>query len=487
MNKKDNEVLFNRRLLIKAAFGLSFATGMPLFCSSQDNEEKQLSAVLHIDLNGHQKLVNRKVLGAGLMFPPFGAVHSVASSIFGRDTSVRLWPGNLLDEDFEERMSILAALKPSQVLSFTERNGHDDEKIRYVSSDNNNLEDYQSPETVVSAIKWILSRFDKARYELKGKLHWEAWNEPQFKKNGDWDANEFGRYINEVATIVKSLKLPVSIGAPLHMDDPSWNDRLCKALDPKLVDFLVNHYYSFWSDVEKPTNDFSVRAGLGVVLRDRVKRDLLLVSEFGETSWKLHCSEWNLHPPNYNPPYSTTTDMAAALHAFSALKIFLEENLESAQYFVLSSKDHFGAFSLSQNGNIDIHKTGAVLKLINECSYGKLVQSDVTSPSYSIKMYYKISDAHKSYQIPYLESVVYLWDDGTLKILLSNKHESKPINAKIQGIQLPKEVNLHEISKDINREYISGESNKISIINEENTIIIPPASIISLTLNSLKL
>jgi hypothetical protein len=474
MSKEEKLNLVNRRSFLKASIGV------PLLCSLKQKEETHTSASLKIDLKSPTKAVNRKILGAGLMFPPFNPIKSVAAEIFGRGTSVRFWPGQLEDTEYEEKMSILSALDPSQILCFTDRIGHGNERVKYISSKNNNLEDYQKPEKIASDISWVMSRFKNLKYELKGNLHWEAWNEPQFKENGEWEANEFGKYVNDVAAAVKLLKLPVAVGAPLHMDKPEWNRQLCKTLNPKLVDFLVTHYYSFWADVKEPENNFLVRAGLGTVLREKVRRDLSLTTKFGNAKWKLHCSEWNLHPPSYKPPYYTTTDMAAALHAFSAIKVFLEENIESAQYFVLSSNEHFGAFGLNQDGSINTHLTGLTLKLINECLYGKLVKSNVTSPSYTLKI--QQDGVYLSYQIPYLESMAYLWDNGTLKVLLANKHQSKPIHTNVKGVDLSKKTNLYKISEKSGRDNNKDESLEILTSNNDQTIVVPPASIILLTL-----
>jgi hypothetical protein len=475
-----------RRTLLKTMVGLPLASCL---LSKDQLRSDAIEAVIRINLKQTIRDVNRKVLGAGLMLTPFKAHGDTISKIFGKGTSARLWPGRLIDEDFMERRDLIVSLAPSQILAFPERSTHS-EKINYETADKNNLETHQKPDKIVQDIKWILSRLNQVNYPPKGQfLYWEAWNEPQFEQNGGWDADIFAKYVNDLSIKIKQLKLPVKVGAALHMDDADWNERLCKSLNSNVVDFLVTHYYGFWENIKLPSNDFLARAGFGVALRERVKKDLELIKTYGNNNWTLHCSEWNLHPPSYKPPYNTTTDIAAALYALSAIKIYLEEGIESAQYFLISSTEHFGAISIYEDGTLKVHATGSAFKLMNECLNGKLLKVDTTSPEYVLKA--KQSDGKgnsypKSYQVPFVEAVSCLWNNGTINILLGNKHETKSANVSIQGISMPEKLTMQIISEDTNQDaHMSIPKKQIIQTNElQKNIIVPAKSILAITMSN---
>jgi alpha-L-arabinofuranosidase len=271
------------------------------------------------------------------------------------------------------------------------------------------------------------------------------------------------------------------------MDNPEWNDQLCKRLNPNLVDFLVTHYYGFWENVKEPSNNFFARAGFGFVLRDRLRRDLELIKNYGQNRWTLHCSEWNLHPPKDEPPYNTTTDIAAAQYALSAIKIYLEENLESAQYFLISSQGHFGAMNISGDSAVKVHATGAAFRLMNECLHGKLLKVNINSPSYTLKVNQtdkKGKDYLAFYQVPLIEAIACLWDDGTIKIIIGNKHETKASNLKMQGISLQRKITIQTILEEKNNSKIN-ESKKVLIQTEPfKNLTLPPKSIVAITMHN---
>ncbi len=471
-----------RRLMLKTMLGIPLTSCFLI--SKKPSKLDAIEATIQINLNNMIRDVNRKVLGAGLMLTPFEKQESLIATMFGKGTSARLWPGQLIDKDFNERRDLIASLAPSQVLVFSERTSHGNKKITYESESQNNLEVYQKPDKLIQDIEWILSRLKQVNYPPQGQyLYWEAWNEPQFEQNGGWDATSFAKYVNDLAAKIKESNLPIKVGAALHMDKADWNDQLCKGLNPSLVNFLVTHYYGFWENVEVPKNNFLARAGFGLALRERVKRDLSLVETYGKNNWTLHCSEWNLHPPNYNPPYNTTRDIAAALYALSAIKIYLEEGIESAQYFLISSQQNFGAISIHEDGAVKVHATGAAFKLMNECLHGKLLKADVESPEYTIKAQQpdrKGNNYLESYQVPFIEALSCLWNDGTLKILIGNKHESQSANLKIQGISIPKKMIMQTISEDANQDESSNIQTRL--IQDQSNITVSPKSITAITI-----
>jgi hypothetical protein len=472
-----------RRTMLKAMVGLPLT---PCMLSKSQPRSDTFEAIIQINLKQVIGDVNRKVLGAGLMFPPFKTHEDTILKMFGKGTSARLWPGRLIDEDFDERRNLIVSLEPSQVLAFPERSWHGNEKISYESQNKNNLEAHQKPDKIIQDITWILSRLDQVSYPPEAQsLYWEAWNEPQFDQNGGWDADLFAKYVNDLAAKIKQLGLPVKVGAALHMDNPDWNDQLCKRLNSNLVDFLVNHYYGFWGNIEVPNNNYLARAGFGIALRERVKRDLWLIQTYGKNTWTLHCSEWNLHPPRYDPPYETTRDIAAALYALSAIKTYLEEGIESAQYFLISSQQHFGAISINEDDTVKVHATGAAFKLMNECLYGKLLKVDVTSPEYIMKA--KQTDKKgknylESYQVPFVEAIGCLLEDGTIKLLIGNKHETKSANLRIQGISMLENLMIQTISEDINQDEMNEPKKRLIQNKSQKYIMLSAKSISAITI-----
>jgi hypothetical protein len=478
----------HRRVILKAIIVLPFTSCL---LSKTQSRSSSMEATIQINLKHIIGNVNRKTLGAGLVFTPFKEHESIISKMFGKGTSARLWPGQLTDEDFNEKKSLIVSLAPSKLLAFPERSSLENKKASYESENKNNLETYQQPSKIIQDITWILSRLTQVGYPPKGQfLYWEAWNEPQHEQNGLWDADLFANYVNDLAARIKKLRLPIKVGAPLNMDDSDWNEKLCKRLNSNVVDFLVTHYYSVWKNVEVPSSSFLARAGLGITLRERVKRDLKLTKTYGKNNWTLHCSEWNLHPPppNYDPPYDTTRDMAAALYALSAVKIYLEEGIESAQYFLISSQQHFGAISIYEDGTVKVHATGAAFMLMNECLHGKLLKIELKSPEYTLKMNQKSKDKNnylESYQVPFIEAVGCQWKNGTIKILLGNKHETKSLNPMIQGIPLPEKVTIQTISDDMFKDKDISEPTKALIQSKSlKNMTLSPKSITAITINA---
>ena len=420
------------------------------------------------------------------MLTPFYSNFPLISRMFGNGTSARLWPGNLVDSSFDEKKELIKWLKPELLLAFVDRSDHHNEKIKYLSDEKNNLEPYQKTDKIVEDLKWILSRLSSVNYLPKGKyLYWEAWNEPQHIQNGAWNANEFANYINVLASKIKKEKLPVKVGAPLHMDDSNWNVQLCKKLDTNLVDFLVNHYYGFWQYTKQPNSDFLARAGFGITLRDRVRKDMELIKKYGNNVWTLHCSEWNLHPNHYSPPFESTTDMAAAIYAISAIRIFLEEGLESAQFFLISSQEHFGTLTISEDGKVKVHATGKVFKLINEFLRGKLLKIDVYSPKYSLDIK-KVDNLGKFFDrkiyVPYIEAIGCLSSDGIIKIILCNRNEVSKVSLKIDGIPASSKIQMKTLtSKSDDTEFSFNNFHNPDSNLPKNYISLPEKSITAVT------
>ncbi len=422
--------------------------------------------------------VNARVMGVCLMHPPFAGAGALIRQCFA-GTSVRIWAREKADW-WEKLAPGLRSVEPCRTLAFVDKSWHP-EKVVYSSLEDNNLFSYQKPDAVVRRVRFALDRLKRLGVAIDGPLYWEVWNEPQFDKNGGWPPEAMARYANDCAKALKGAALPVKVGVPLHMADAAWNERLCRVLAPDLIDFLVNHYYNVgWHKLSRPRNEFLRRAGYGPVLRERVRRDRALIERFGRGRWTLHCSEWNVHPPTYNPPFHTSHDMAAALYAFSAVRVYLEEGLSSAQFFLLSApaKAHFSAMARRPDSAVELWPTGGVFRLLRRSLRGRLLNVDVQSPTFVRDG--QLADL-PSVDVPFLEAMACTDpEENTVTVLLANKAPERSVLVSVAGLRLPASLSAVALTGEgEHRERLRTEQVECRVQNR--TVELPPASIVVLT------
>jgi hypothetical protein len=132
--------------------------------------------------------------------------------------------------------------------------------------------------------------------------------------------------------------------------------------------------------------------------------------------------------------------MAAALYAFSAVKVYLEEGLASAQFFLLSARDgHFAALNPRREGEPLLRPPGAVLGLLRERLDGERIAVDVRSPTYQRDG--QLANL-PTVDVPYVEALACRWEDGTVQLLLANKHPDFPARVRIRGVALPSSLKV---------------------------------------------
>ncbi|NOY80768.1 MAG: hypothetical protein GXP31_07160 [Kiritimatiellaeota bacterium] len=456
------------------------ADGIKALDSSAANRRKVYRAVVTVHPDrGAGRSVNRRVLGVCLMHPPFGDEGVLIRQCFA-GTSVRIWAREAVDW-WEKLAPGLRNIEPCRTLAFVDKSWHP-EKVVYRNRDDNNLFPYQKPDAVVGRVRFALERLQRLGIEIDGPLYWEVWNEPQFDKNGGWPPEALARYANDCAGALKGAGLPVKVGVPLHMGDSEWNERLCKMLDPGLIDFLVNHYYNVgWHKLSRPRDEFLRRAGYGPVLRERVLRDRALVERFGRGKWTLHCSEWNVHPPTYKPPFHTSHDMAVALYVFSAVRVYLEERLSSAQFFLLSApkKAHFSAMAKGRDAAPpELRPTGGAFRLLHRSLRGRLAAVDVQTPTFVRDG--QLADL-PSVDVPYLEAMACTDPQSrSATLLLANKDPERSVSVSVVGLRLPARCTAAVLTGESER----GDAFRVEQVEyrvRNRTLSLPPASIVVLT------
>ena len=405
--------------------------GTLLSGNSKQCASSEMGATLIIEQAKSSTLVNRQVMGVCLVNPPFNGLYNVANSVFS-GTSVRLW-ASTLNHDWSTIRPILKQINPQTILVFTGNTKLDVKAIYHTDLINNLPKKHQTIE-VVKRLKNVIELLDSAGLMPVDGVNWEVWNEPQYKRKGSWDPSDLARYATDCAKAIKQTNMNVRVGVPLNMDpsQTKWNEDLCSLLSTDLIDFFVTHYYSLgWNELINPSNDFMRRASGSEVLRKQVRNDVELIKRFGMGRWKLHCTEWNVHPVNYSAPYYSSTDMAAALYAFNAIKIYLEEGLDSAQIFQLASQasNHFSLYQKDLNSNWREMPTGSVMRLLTKYIHGKLVSNRVEGRTFQRDSQYGDTSTRESFV-----NAIVSEDEEGLSVVVANAHPNVSIRIKFRGV-----------------------------------------------------
>lgn len=425
-----------------------------------------------IRIGSRKRPINQSVMGVGLMYPPFDSLTDYLKAF--SKSSIRVW-SHASAEWWAQFEAALIQIKPTKILAFNNELSRHSEKVFYRSGTDNNLYVSQQVEQVLLQIQFAVDRLTSIDAMPAEGLFWEIWNEPELPKNGSWKVRDLACYANDIALAVRQRSIPVKILVPLSMYDHGWSDELCSRLDPKLVDGLVNHYYySRWNNLKAPQDRFLARASGGPILKKLIGQDQLLIEKYGQGRWSLHCSEWNVHPADYSPPFYTSRDMAVAMYAFDALKIYLESDLASAQFFLLTNRNqHFSAITVKNDTSNVVHPVGALFRLMHQHLHGELLETIVTSDGYRRQARNEIG----AIKIPYVSALAARKTDGGTALFIANKHRSLGAKVVLNGFSLPAsaEVDLlvgYGEMKDIAR------VSRIRLAVEGEKIMIPAGSIV---------
>ena len=384
--------------------------------------------------------VNRRVMGVCLMYTPFDDALAKAFEGDLDGTSGRAWAHVLSDDHWLNFMSFVKQTGIHELNGFSSQTLMA-ERARYVSPSDNNLKDNQTPEAQAGLVKTLNKQPHPGWPNGYGLTGWEIWNEPQFPQSGAWPAKDYAQYVIDSAKAIHAVEPTMEIGAALHIDDVNWNRQMMRslaALDPSLVNFVIDHPYDFfWHESQKTMGSYYSRAGGAEPVRTLKLQPMVKAAmDIGHCRWRFVCSEWTVHPQGYDPPYNTTHDMAVALNAAAMFGVFWDEHVDSAQYFELygQKNDHFHLAAKAENGVV-VNPTGEVFRL-----YGKYFRGDRLNVSFDSPTYpYTVPAANGGQDKTELAVPVVFsqaaHDDANnrLVIMLANRHqtESAPVDVKV--------------------------------------------------------
>lgn len=352
-----------------------------------------LDAAIRADFSGPGKPLNRRILGVGFIRPPFDRafVDFWGDGIFD-GTSARIWvtPNKAGDVPKSKLADSQAAINYACELDIEERIGFAAgvvkirRRARYDSESDNNLDPVHQPHSVAGIVEQLSPPNPEEGCGLTG---WEVWNEPQFRKKGEWPAEDLALYAVDVARAIHTIRPQIRVGVPLHERDMDWNRRLLQELvriAPNEIDFVSFHPYwiAWWKEADDVGLDFSRAAGAEVLREISIRPKVDLVRQVGNGRWSLVASEWNVHPKGYRPPYDISTDMSAALHLAGMMDVYIGEGVDSAQFFLLRNPQ-YGHFGLSyQDGDGHWYNaTGLAMRLYGRYLRGATVDTVVTTPT----------------------------------------------------------------------------------------------------------
>lgn len=401
-----------------------------------------------VDTRNVAEPVNRRVMGACLIYPPFtdAVLDKFADVLDG--TSGRAWviggfggqefKLNPTTEHWQSFSNAMERWQLSDVLAFVPKVVRIDRKARYVSVDDNNLDPVHMPDSVAQMVKWINKTPHPGFPDGYGIRGWEVWNEPQFKVKGQWPAEDMARYAIDISRAIRKVDPAIEVGVPLHEADMQWNETLMRILaehDPFAVDFFISHPYGFaWF---KTRNDlgmwYSRAADAQVIGQKRVKPKMDLILRYGHGRWRLVCTEWTLHPYGYDSHPYTSQDTASALNVPGMLDVFWNLGVDSAQFFDLLGRN-FGHFHLAypQDDQIKLTLPGEVFSL-----YGRYFRGDRLNTQLDTSQFATQAADDGSVSVPLvIAHAAYDHKNQQLVLMMSNRHmtEAAPLEVKLTNV-----------------------------------------------------
>jgi len=340
-------------------------------------------ATLYIDAKDSIEPVNRRVMGIGLMYPPFDPACTELFKGALDGTSGRAWAHITTDEAWSGFMPFVKDVGIRELLCFDSKIGFE-ERAKYISEEENNLFPHQQPKAVAEIVRQLNKTPHPGFPDGYGVTGWEIWNEPGFPRAGNWPPDDLARYTMDISKAIRSVDPTMDIGAPLYEQGDDWrirNARLLKqiaAKDIASIDFVVSHPYAVnWQLSLNQSGTYYSRVSASEEVRHHLREMVKMVFDIGLGRWRVACSEWNLHPPHQPMFYHMTKDMAAALYVASMFGVFWDENVDSAQLFEFfgppANDPNLRWFHLvekTENG-IVVNPTGEIVRL-----YGRYFRGD---------------------------------------------------------------------------------------------------------------
>lgn len=407
---------------------------------------------LAMDLHQVSEPVNRRVMGACVLFPPFDqqVIEQWDNVLDG--SSLRVWGDNNfskggvdnpnLTSHWGMTMPFVKHLNAYEVSAF-DPNLHIKRKARYVSETDNNLDPHHQPSHIANFIKWINKTPHPDFPDGYGITAWETWNEPQFPGTGAWDPLMYARYTLDVAHAIHAVDPTVQIGAALHEADMQWNKQLLSEIaaeDPNAISFLITHPYDFaWNRYaqDEVASYYSRVSGAAAMGPFRLAPKMQLVNEMGHGRWRLACTEWSTHPQGYGPPYHVSHDMAVAINILGMFDTFWNLHIDSANYFQmvrrpLKSGDqpdnyHFSLMGRDAQNKLTLTPPGAVFQYMGRNFRGNRLLLTHDSPAYPYELKVDRQGTVKTVQVPItVGQAAYDPKAEQLVIVMANRHRDQP-------------------------------------------------------------
>lgn len=406
----------------------------------------RMMAFTKIDAGKPIAPVNRKVLGACLMYPPvikpenknvdygrFSDAFIEAVRPFLQDAGVRIWmhpPNSSWNSWWQDFAGKLGTRNAYAFVNM----GWRKEKVSYKSEEDNNLYSTQTPKAFADYVKITNS----GKNNSPKILNWELWNEPTFDVNGGWDPVEHAKWCADAARRMKEVDPDISIGPHIYGGGP-WNEKMLEALSkegPDLFGFIVNHYYdTAWFQQWDTYGSYLGRVAYPELIRKQARRDLALIDKYGKGKWKLVISEWNSHPQRYDWPGKISHDMATALFQASTVQVFAKEGVDAAQVFLLHGGA--GAFGLIGDKDANVrHPPFHMFELYGQYYKGMRLSDETASPTFCWRHDLKKVKSDPI-QIPYVD-ILASKNEGQIIIMAVNKHPDSPVCLEIEITGLEK-------------------------------------------------
>jgi hypothetical protein len=442
-------------------------------CAFSYPNEKAMEKIT-ATLNTSKRLgkVNKKLFGVCAHKPPWSEALIQAVKPFLENGSVRVWArGNKKwDTQWGE---LLKETNPKWSLGFTDKCWHP-KPVRYASTSDNNLFDYQQPAKTLNRLIYALKL---AKVKLDA---YEIWNEPEFKVNGAWPPMDMSRYVADCSKAIKKRFPEMQIGA--FLCDSAWNRSFLKSLPKGAVDFVDHHYYNtFWFHVGySGATAYSGKVVYTPQLRKRIISDLNDIKCASPKQISLICSEWGVHPKTYKAPYGVCHDIGAVIYHASAILAFMDLGLQSAQFFKLSEPSakltHFRLINPE-------HPRSGIGNLLLFQAFGRLFKGErvalaLTAPSLTVSGV-ESKNHPPSLTAPVTEGAAALWNDGKhLCVMLINKHLKTKATIALKGLDgkwiFEKGTLIH--SEEIDSVDISADA--FPVHSKNSLWSIPPRSIL---------
>jgi hypothetical protein len=290
-------------------------------------------AISQLTLTRETKLktwpIHKEIYGVCAFAPPYPNALVQEIKPFLTGSSIRVWARFDQPDWNLNWKKLVENVQPAWVVGFTDKAWHP-EQIYYRSDTDHNLFKYQTAQ-------WLATHVDQmvaSGYRLDA---YELWNEPEFKVNGHWLAQDYARYVNDTSDAIRAKQPQMHIGAFLRRE-ADWNKQMLSHLKPGSIQFADRHYYNtYWFHMgNRGLRSYIGKIAYTDILAQEVQQHTQELKQY-DSQAQLITSEWGIHPHSYGKPFDVCHDIGAVLHHAQMLLVFAKHHVGAAQYFRLSN------------------------------------------------------------------------------------------------------------------------------------------------------